>query len=178
MAIERKKKQHEACWTMMVVEIDKSPRKTYWDKFVSSLRHTKTSAMPDVEQRQIQMERKNETPRELHPYTDHDETATRNKNPKAKKHYERQTYIQTEKAREKEELINSGCSVIAVLSRKREWQLWSLRRKQTIAQKPEQFYKRKTSINTAKRQRMKKKKKKHRSKIERNKTTTYTGDES
>jgi hypothetical protein len=52
--------------------------------------------------------------------TDHDETATRNKNPKAKKHCERQTYIQTEKAREKEELINSGCSVIAVLSRKRE----------------------------------------------------------
>lgn len=97
---------------MMVVEMGKSPPKTYWDKFVSSLRHTKTSAMQDVEQRQIQVERKNETPRELHPYTDHDETATRNKNPKAKKHCERQTYIQTEKAREKEELINSGAQLL------------------------------------------------------------------
>ncbi len=77
--------------------------------------------MPDVEQRQKQVERKNKTPRELRPYTDHNETATRNKNPKAKKYCERQTYRQTEKAREKEELINSGCSVIAVLSRKREW---------------------------------------------------------
>jgi hypothetical protein len=67
----------------MVVEMDKIPRKTSWDKFVSSLRHTKTPVMPDVEQRQIQVERENKTPLELRPYTDHNETATRNKNPKA-----------------------------------------------------------------------------------------------
>jgi hypothetical protein len=68
---------------MMVVEVDKTPRRTSWDKLVSSLQNSKTPAMPDVEQRQIQVERKNKTPRELRPYTDHNETTTRNKNPKA-----------------------------------------------------------------------------------------------